>query len=165
MFRGSIFICLIAIVFISSCGFQEKHDTLEFNTRVTTINDSLANMVTQWHDSLDHALLKQSYIELQNVRIGLGEFIAGSRLYVANTPPTKSNEKLKNLEDSLLVTQSAKVADIYPLFEQFSALTPKETMDKTKALLFDDLESIQAQMAAIRKEQAVIAGKNPKKKK
>lgn len=165
MFRSLLFVCLVTSLLISSCGFQEKHDTLEFNTRVSTINDSLDKMVTQWHDSLDHALLKQTFIELQNVRIGLGEFIAGSRLFVANTPPTKSNERLKNLEDSLLLTQSGKVAEIYPTFEQFSALTPKETLDKTKALLFDDIESIKVQLIAIRKEQAVIAGKNPKKKK
>ncbi len=165
MLRGTIYICLIATLFISSCGFQEKHDTLEFNNRVNSINDSLNRMVTQWHDSLDQAMLKKTFIELQNVRISLGEFIANSRLYVANTPPTKSNEKLKNLEDSLLVTQSGKVADIYPAFEQFSALTPKESLDKTKALLFDDLDAMKAQLAAIRIEQTIIEGNVRKKKK
>ena len=156
MLRSLLFICLFSSLLMPSCGFQEKHDAQEFYSRLNSINDSLDKMVTQWHDSLDRAQLTKNYNELGAVRTRLGAFISESRLYVANTPGTSGNEKLKNLEDSLLATQSAKVSDIYPVFEQFSAFTPKDILDKNKALLYDDIDGVKMQLVGIRKAQVAF---------
>jgi hypothetical protein len=164
MYRSLLFICFIITVLLSSCGFQERHDSQEFYNRLNGINDSFEHMVTQWHDSLDQALFKKNYTELATVRTSLGVFISSSRLYVANIPNNPNNEKIKALEDSLFVTQAAKVTDIYPVFEQFSALTPSEVVAKNKALLYDDLDAVKAQLVGIRKAQAIFADKYSLKK-
>jgi predicted PurR-regulated permease PerM len=165
MFRSLLFFCLITSFLFSSCGFQEKHDAQQFYNRLNGINDSLDKMVTQWHDSLDQAMLRKNYSELATIRTGIGAFISSSRSYVANTGTTAGNDRLKTLEDSLLVTQSAKVTDIYPAFEQFSLFTPKEIIDKNKALLYDDLDGVKMQLVGIRKAQAAFAAKYTLKKK
>ena len=157
--RSLIMVCLISCLLMPSCGFQQKHDAQAFFNRLNGINDSLDRMVTQWHDSLDHAILRKSYTELAAVRTDIGVFISNSRLYVVNTVVTAENEQLKNLEDSLLVTQSEKVTNLYPVFEQFSSFTPKEILDKNKALLYDDLDAVKMQLKGIRKAESIFAAK------
>ena len=165
MLRILLCILLLAGLLSTSCNFEEKKGAQELFNRFNNINDSLEKMVVQWHDSLDQAVLKKDYSRLSAVRINMGLFLASSRSFVGNTPVTPNNEKLIYLEDSLLSGQQTKVSDVYPVFEQFSGLTPKELLDKNKALLYGDIDAVKTQITGIKKAESVFAAKYSLRKK
>lgn len=157
---------LVVLSFImSSCGMAEKHEAQEFYAKMTGINDTLDMMTTEWHTMRDEAMVKKTYNSLTPVRIKLGAYISASRSYVANVLPTKNNERVKNTMDSLLTMQSAKVADVYPAFEQLTEFTPKESVDKSITALGDDLLVVKSMTATIKKQLQLFAVKYDIKKK
>ncbi len=139
MLRIVCLLCFTSLILLSSCGFEEKHDAKQLYYRVAGINDTLDRMTSDWHQKLDQALVSKNFNELQPLRRELGTFISQSRLAISSVASTKGTDKVKADEDNLLATQSAMVAEVYPNFERFSALTPKEELDKALALLSNDL--------------------------
>ena len=151
MQKKALVFCLFSVVLLSSCGFQEKHEALEFYTKLSVINDSLDRMTTEWHNVRDQASVNKNYTALNPLRISLGAFIARNRSIVVNMPVTHETEKIKNDEDALLTTQTNLVAEVYPNFEQFNEYTPKEVMDKNITMLGDDLVTMKTKIASIKK--------------
>ena len=164
MHKSGWIFCLISIVLMSSCGFQEKHEALEFYNKLISINDSLDKMTTEWHAIRDQASVSKNYSALNPYRISLGSFIARNRSIVANIPATADMEKIKNDEDALLSTQSALVSDVYPNFEQFNEYTPQEVMAKNITLLGDDLLNVKSKVASLKKSLLVYSDKHKLKK-
>ena len=164
MQKKALVFCLFSVVLLSSCGFQEKHEALEFYTKLSVINDSLDRMTTEWHNVRDQASVNKNYTALNPLRISLGAFIARNRSIVVNMPVTHETEKIKNDEDALLTTQTNLVAEVYPNFEQFNEYTPKEVMDKNITMLGDDLVTMKTKIASIKKSLQVYADKHNLKK-
>jgi len=150
---------IIVITLFSSCGFKEKHDAQELYLRVTGINDTLEKMTIDWHDKLDRAVVKKNFFELGPLRTALGSYISDSRNALSKMPATSANEKLRNDEDNLLSNRSAVVADVYPLFEMYSALTPKDVLKKNLLLLVHDLDSSKAHFLTVKNDLKAYADK------
>ncbi|MBC7554411.1 MAG: hypothetical protein H7257_10575 [Taibaiella sp.] len=156
----TLFICL----FVTSCGFKEKHNAQDFYNRAGGINDSLDEMTEHWHNMLNTAVVRKNFNDLSAYRITLGTFISNSRSTVANMEATSENEKVKTNLETVLANQSDKVANIYPRFELFSALTPKDTINNNLKLLGDDLNSEKASALNIRNLLKAYAAKYGLKK-
>ena len=164
MQRSFLLVFLFISLCISSCGFKDKHDAQDFYNSITGINDSLNRMTTEWNDMLDKAIVHKNYSSLTTCRTTLGAFISESRSTVANMETASYNEKIKNNMEALLSTQSAKVAEVYPAFELYSALTPKITLDNSITQLGDDLNSEKMASESIKKSLAALASKYGLKK-
>jgi hypothetical protein len=143
----------------------EKHDAQDFYARMAGINDSLDMFTSQWHQLRDSAMVNKNFSALAPARIQLGSFIASSRAAVANILPNGKNEGIKKDLQTLLETQSGKVAEVYPAFEQLTEFTPKETVEKNLKALGDDLLSEKAASSAIRSKLELYSIKYELKKK
>lgn len=162
--RNSLLLLCIISLTAASCGFKQRLVSQEFYSKVVVINDSLDKLTTQWHSLRDQASISKNYSALAPARIELGSFISRARSTVANIVVTPEIEKMKNDEDMLLLNQSGMVTDVYPNFEQFNEYTPKEVMDKSIALITNDLIDERAKVAAIRKQLDAFAKKYDLKK-
>ena len=163
--RNSVLLLgFIFMLLMPSCGFKEKHEAVEFYNKITNINDTLFRMTTAWHDTLDRAVLKKNYSNLPAPRTDLGAFISRSRAMLGDMVPTPENEKLKDAEESLLEARAQRVADIYPVFEPLSELTPKETVAKNLALIRGDVDSEKAGIDTVKRFLKVYAEKYRMKK-
>ena len=149
MRKGVLPALCVVILSLSSCVFQEKKEAQVFYDRIRGINDTFAQLTYQWHSLLDTALTRKNYTNLNANRIKLGAYISQARSDVANMKLTKSNELIKTEEENLLLTQSLKVAEVYPQFEQYSPYTPKDDLAGSLKQLGDDLDTVQTSLQKI----------------
>ncbi len=163
--RNTILYSLIAVFLLSSCGFEEKRGAKEFYGNVLLLNDSLNRLTNDWHTELNRANQNKSYENLINFRLRLGQFLGRNRNYIANIPINERNERLLNAEIALLENQSNLVADVYPIFEQFSSLTPKPQLDSAISKLGYDLSNQRLGIDSIKKQLDDYAKKYSFKKK
>ena len=161
--RAFVYIIVFSFLLVS-CGLN-RHTAQEFYNKISGINDTLDKLTTDWHDLLDKAEVTKNYSTLAPVRTNLGAFISRSRSTVASMQRIPETEALLAREDALLETQSGTVADVYPVFEQFTEFTPKRAIDSNMARLNTDLTTEKSGVADVKKLLQVIAQKNDLKKK
>jgi len=143
---------ILWLFLLPSCNVVEQHNAQLFYTKVYLINDSLDNLTLQWHIKLQEGIANRNFTTLYNDRTNLSVFLVNSRSNIANMRNTDNNEPLKNAIDRLLANQIAIASDVYPQFEQFSAYTPQELIDKALDQLGDDLPNQQRTSMQIRKD-------------
>lgn len=133
-----VYISLLLYSLLSSCAFKEKQEAQAFYDRVHGMNDTFTSLTNDWYALLDTAKRTNDYAILNPKRIQLGIYIADTRSAIANFRVTRHNEKIKVAEEAFLSGQSAKVAEIYPLFERYSGFTPREVIKISLKQLGDD---------------------------
>ncbi len=160
MYRVLIPGLILTSVIFSSCGFYEHRERQMLFNEITATNDSLDKLVRGWHQALEKAVFTKNFSTLGSERIKIGQFFSRRRSLIANLELPPDAHTLRESEDVFLTAQSVMVTDVYPRFEPFNDLTPRDTIQARRKLVAADQDTELAWKLTIKKSLDAFAIKN-----